>query len=81
MLWAHHIRGQYGFANTPWFIPFYADAGTGNSQVTVQASTGGAYAFPWGALSLMYRCLYYKPGGVVGNLSLHGVMLAANFHF
>ena len=75
------VRGQYGFAGTPWFIPFYADLGAGSSDFTFQASTGAGYAFPWGDVGLLYRYLYYKPGGVVDNMSLHGVLLGVRFHF
>ena len=74
------MRGRYGFPGTPWFIPAYFDIGTGDSDVTLQASVGGGYAFRWGDVSVAYRYLYYKPGGVVDNLSLHGVTLAATFH-
>jgi hypothetical protein len=75
------VRGQYGFAGTPWFIPFYADVGTGSSDVTFQASAGVGYAFLWGDTGLVYRYLYYKPGGVVDNMALHGPLLDVRFHF
>jgi len=74
------IRGRHSFAGTPWFIPFYADVGAGTSDLTTQASVGAGYEFRWGEASVSYRYLYYKPGGTVDHLSLHGVVLAASFH-
>jgi hypothetical protein len=77
------VRGQYGFAGTPWFAPFYVDAGTGSAAFTFQASAGVGYAFQWGDIGLLYRYLHYSNGGdkVVDTLALHGPLLEVRFHF
>ena len=65
-----------------WFIPYYADIGTGASESTWQLATGVGYLFNWGALSLDYRALHYSTDGrVIKNLTLYGPALGATFHF
>jgi hypothetical protein len=71
------IRGRIGIEGTPWFVPYYADLGTGESHLTAQMMTGIGYGFSWGDLSLTYRYLYYNPerGGPVERLAMHGFLL------
>lgn len=45
--------------NGRWFIPYYFDMGTGDSDFTWQAFAGIGYAFGWGELALTYRHLDY----------------------
>jgi hypothetical protein len=75
-------RGQIGFPGSHWFIPYYGDVGTGESDFTAQAMGGVGYAFSWGDLKLVYRYLYYRPGNnkVIDNLSVDGVAFGATFH-
>lgn len=77
------FKGRYGFGASNWSIPYYADIGIGDSEVTWQAMTGVDYAFPWGDVSLVYRYLYYRPGGtkLVQNLAMHGPALGVRFTF
>jgi hypothetical protein len=77
------IRGRVGFPDSPWFVPYYADIGTGGSHITAQALTGIGYGFEWGDLALTYRWLYYQPGGggVLDKLTLDGVAVSATFRF
>jgi hypothetical protein len=77
------IRGRIGFPESPWFVPYYADIGTGGSHITAQALTGIGYGFEWGDLHLTYRWLYYQPGGdgVLDKITLHGFTIGATFRF
>jgi hypothetical protein len=77
------IRGRIGFPGSPWFVPYYADIGTGESHITAQALSGVGYGFEWGDLSLTYRWLYYQPGrdGVLDKLTMQGFALGATFRF
>jgi hypothetical protein len=53
-------RGVFG-QNGTWFIPYYADFGTGDSDLTVQAFAGIGYAFSWGEVVGGWRYLEYDP--------------------
>jgi hypothetical protein len=56
------IKGQYAFgADKVWSVPFYFDAGSGDSLRTYQAAGGVAYSFQWGQITALYRYLDYKP--------------------
>jgi hypothetical protein len=43
-----------------WFVPYYVDVGTGDSQVTWQGIAGLGYAFSWGEAVVTYRYLDYQ---------------------
>ena len=53
------FKGQMRFGDGKWFMPYYADIGTGSSQWTWQALLGVGYRFGWGELSLVVRSLSY----------------------
>lgn len=76
------VRGRLRVTDT-WFVPYYLDAGAGDSDFTWQASLGAGYAFKWGDLIAAYRYLSYDQGegDLVQELSLGGFGLGANFHF
>ncbi len=65
----------------PWFIPFHADMGAGDSDFTWQAMAGIGYQFNWGAVVLNYRYLDYDldSDASVTDLTFGGVMLGASF--
>ena len=43
------VKGRLNFgANREWFVPYYLDIGTGESELTWQAIGGIGYAFKWG---------------------------------
>jgi hypothetical protein len=78
------IKGRASLgAERKWFVPFYADIGTGQTKLTWQAVTGLGYQFDWGALALTYRYLDYqmKSGSKVDSLNLNGVAVSASFTF
>ena len=56
------IKGQYAFgADKRWSVPFYFDAGSGDSMRTYQVAGGVGYSFNWGQISALWRYLDYKP--------------------
>ncbi|MCG2595464.1 hypothetical protein LZ009_22020 [Ramlibacter sp. XY19] len=78
------VKGRYAFGSArQWVVPFYLDAGTGDSRLTWQASTGIGYAFSWGEVSLLWRYLSYemKSGNALQELKLNGPMVGATFTF
>jgi hypothetical protein len=66
-----------------WFVPWYADAGTGNSDFTYQVSTGLGYSADWGDLFLTWRYLRYDFGSErkFENLDFNGPAVGVAFHF
>jgi hypothetical protein len=77
----HVIDGVIGFKgraafgqDRAWFIPYYADIGTGNSNLTWQAMAGVGYAFTWGEIMGGYRYMDYqfKSDSKVDSLSFDG---------
>ena len=69
--------------DSSWFVPYYLDVGTGDSDLTWQAMTGIGYKFGWGAMELTYRYLDYNPGSgsPVDDLSFAGPLLGATFQW
>jgi hypothetical protein len=69
--------------NPEVYMPFYADVGTGQSDLTWQVSTGFAYRFNWGDVSLLYRYIKWNFGSdsPLDNISFNGPLLAAKFVF
>ena len=76
------LRGQYKI-NDNWFMPYYADIGTGESDLTWQAMAGVGYSFKWGDVLLAYRYLDYEFGSdfLMNDLTVSGVALGAKFRF
>ncbi len=81
------LRGKAFFGDGRFFVPYYADVGTGAGQVgntTWQAYGGGGYAFSHGqTLLLAYRALDYDsfaPVSHVQRLSLGGPLLGYTFN-
>jgi hypothetical protein len=76
------VKGHFDL-NPDVFVPYYADVGTGQSDLTWQASTGLAYRFNWGDVSLLYRYIKWEfgSGSPVDNISFGGPLLAARFVF
>jgi hypothetical protein len=78
------VKGRINIPNSRFYIPFYADAGGGSAPVTWQLYSGIGYqAATWADVSVGYRYLRFagNTGSGVQNLSLGGVLLAANFRF
>jgi hypothetical protein len=66
-----------------WFLPYYADIGTGTSSLTYQLDGGVAYAWSWGNTGLMFRHLYYdqKDDKLIQGLKFSGPELTLAFRF
>ena len=78
------VKGGYRFgADNAWSIPFYADVGTGESDLTWQAAIGVGYSFKWGDVLAMWRYLDYnfKSGSPIEDMTLSGPMIGVRFHW
>jgi len=75
------LRGQILFPGTNWFVPFYADIGTGDSRLTWQALLGAGYRFDWGEVTLAYRALAYEFNNNDADLTLYGPGLGVGFRW
>ena len=66
-----------------WFVPFYADIGTGESKLTWQVNAGVGYQFDWGALIGSWRYLDYdfKSGSNIQSQSFNGPLVGVVFRF
>lgn len=75
------IRSEYSVRNTPWFVPFYADIGTGSSDLSWQAILGLGYRFDWGEATLAWRAIGYEFDGNDVDLTLSGPALGVGFRW
>ena len=63
-----------------WFVAYYADVGTGDSQLTYQWIAGLGYSFSWGDVIGAWRYLDYRFSG--GNrYALSGPAIGVAFHW
>jgi hypothetical protein len=53
------LRGEAILRNG-WFVPYGAEIGTGDSDVTWQAYLGAGYRYKWGNISARYRYVAYQ---------------------
>ena len=76
-------RGRLKLGEGSWFLPYYADAGTGSSALTAQALAGIGYAFKWGEIIATYRYVYYdlKGDGLLQDVRFAGPAFGATFRF
>jgi len=79
-------KGRYRIADSGWYVPAYADIGSGGgtTNLTWQVMAGIGKSF--GSLidaSLTYRALYYdmKAGGVLQKTTMQGPQAAITFKF
>jgi hypothetical protein len=78
------VKGRINIPDSDFYVPFYADVGSGSLPLTWQLYAGIAYrAATWVDLSVGYRYLAFTNGGNKGvrNLDFGGAILAANFRF
>jgi hypothetical protein len=76
------VKGRFTFgADRRWFVPYYADIGTGESDLTYQLMTGVGYAFQWGELVAQWRYLDYDLDGSIQSLTVNGPAVAVNFRW
>ncbi len=78
------VKGRLSFGDDrKWFVPYYLDVGTGQSDLTWQALVGVGYDFHWGAVTAAYRYLDYefKTGQPVEDLNLSGPAIGVTFRW
>jgi len=78
------LKGRYAFgARKEWALPFYLDAGTGQSDSTVQVAAGIGYQFRWGELNAVWRYMSYnaKAGKPVTEMTFSGPQIGAVFRW
>ena len=77
------VRGRVKLGDSNWAIPYYADIGTGDSDLTWQAMAGITYNWNWGGVSLVYRHLAYDMDDdkLLQDVEFSGPALGATFHF
>ena len=66
-----------------WFLPYYADVGTGDSDVSYQLFGGIGYKFSWGDVRVGYRHLYIEmeDDKVMSDLTVSGPIIGVGFKF
>lgn len=66
-----------------WFIPYYLDVGTGQSDLTWQVNAGIGYRYSWGALVATWRYLDYKQDSndPIQSVYLNGPLFGASFRW
>jgi hypothetical protein len=66
-----------------WFIPYYLDVGTGQSDLTWQVNAGIGYRYNWGALVATWRYLDYNfsSSDKLQSLNLNGPLFGATFQW
>jgi len=78
------VKGRVLFgANREWFIPYYLDIGTGDSDLTWEGSLGLGYSFAWGEVIGTYRYLDYnfKSSSKIEDLNMKGPLLGVAFRW
>lgn len=78
------VRGRADLdANGKWYVPYYFDIGTGDSDRTWQALAGVGYRFGWGEVTLVYRYLDYKfdSGSKLRDIDMSGPALGASWRW
>jgi hypothetical protein len=76
-------KGLVKLGDGTWFVPYYVDIGTGQSDFTWQAMGGIGYRFSWGELIGAYRHLDYRFGEDTGmkSLSFSGPAVSLGFRW
>ncbi|NVK42275.1 MAG: hypothetical protein HWE39_13620 [Oceanospirillaceae bacterium] len=73
-------RGETRLGASQWYVPYYADIGSGEADFTWQAMIGLGHRFEWGQVTAMYRHLEYDFGDdFIEELSFSGPAIAATF--
>ena len=78
------VKGRFNFGdNREWFVPYYFDIGTGQTDLTWQAVGGLGYSFKWGELFAVWRYLDYnfKSSSKIEDVNFNGPALGVAFHW
>lgn len=70
-------------ADRRWFLPFYVDVGTGQTDLTWQVNAGLGYRFDWGAVMATWRYLDYDfdSSSKLQSISFSGPVIGVSFNF
>lgn len=76
------IRGYFAFGDN-WFLPYYADVGTGDSDISYQLFGGVGYQFGWGDVRVGYRhlCVEMEDEKLMEDLTISGPIIGMGFRF
>jgi hypothetical protein len=76
------VKGQVRLGDS-WYLPYYADVGTGQSDLTWQVFGGVGYTFDWGEVALVYRHMSWDFGShhPLDHASFSGPAAAVSWHF
>jgi hypothetical protein len=77
------VKGRFQLGNSNWFIPFYADIGAGDSDLTWQVFSALGYSFGSWDIKLGYRHMEFDSDedALIENLSFSGPIIGAQFRF
>ncbi len=77
------VRGRVNLGDGNWYIPYYADVGAGDSDLTWQLFTALGYSFDKWDVGLGYRHLVFEASGdsIIDNISMSGPILGASYNF
>jgi hypothetical protein len=75
------VKGQVRLGDGHWFVPYYADIGTGSSNWTWQALLGLGYSFGWWDVNLSIRSLSYDFDEKDADLRMTGPALGVSFRW
>ncbi|HEX7273729.1 MAG TPA: hypothetical protein VF420_16415 [Casimicrobiaceae bacterium] len=75
-------KGRYSFGpDKEWFVPYYADVGTGQDRMTWQAFAGLGYRFKWGEIIGVWRYIDYHFYQGNGTFTMNGPAVGVGFHW
>jgi hypothetical protein len=75
-------KGRWSFGDRhAWFVPYYADVGTGDSHLTWQGMLGVGYGFSWGSVIATWRYLAYQFKSNDASLNMNGPAIGVAFHW
>lgn len=77
-------RGRFTFgAKNTWFVPYYLDVGTGDSDLTWQGIAGIGCAFGWGKTLAAWRYLSYDldSGSAIADIDFNGPAIGVTFRW
>ena len=78
------LKGRYSFGDERrWFLPYYADIGTGQSKLTWQINAGVGYKFDWGSVvrHLALPRLRLQVGQKLESMNMNGPLIGVAFQF
>ena len=78
------VKGRWRYrAEHRWFVPYYLDVGTGESDFTWQTMAGLGYSWQWIDAIAAWRYLDYDlgEGRPLSSLSLNGPLVSVVFHW